>query len=403
MHVMITAVGARTEHWMDLFAVLAAQPDLTVTVVVADVSATARQELAAIEERTGLRYHVLAHRWSEGRTGHMASVLFDRDGLRSVAERDRPDVLHLIGESSYLSTWQMLRLRRRWWPRVPVTLYAAQNVVMRLPVPFPLLERHAYRSVDHALPITPAALAVLRAKGYHGPATIVPLGVDTARFAPAPVRAARSRPFTAGFVGRLEPHKGIRDLLCAGELLDCDLLLVGDGSLRPEVERAAARRPGRVTLRDWADHATLPGLIGRMDALVLPSVELVQRNVLPWVGIPLREQFGRVLVEAMACEVPVVGSEVGEIPYVIGPAGLTYPAGNATALVDRLAQLRDDPELARKFAALGRERAVGEFGWDRIAQTLCRIWSAEHDRARFRRRTDGVLAGSGGATTTGRS
>ncbi|GAA5194613.1 hypothetical protein GCM10023322_59370 [Rugosimonospora acidiphila] len=376
MHVVITAAGKRTEHWTSLFAALCRRPDITLTVLAADISELTDRDLSRHAGRCErLRYHRVRHLLGEERTGHMASVLLGPGSGRLLASR-RPDVVHVIGEAAYLSTWQVIRLLRRHWPGTPVTLYAAQNIVMRFPVPFSLLEQRAYGAVDHTFPVTPSALKVLRAKGYRGAATIVPLGVDTDVFSPcrpAP-RPARSRRFTAGFVGRLEPHKGIRDLLDATELLDCDLLVIGDGSLAGDVGRAAARRGrGRVTLRSWVDHAELPGLLARMDALALPSVEVVQRNVVPWIGIPLREQFGRVLVEAMACGVPVVGSDVGEIPYVMGDAGLSFPAGDPAALADRLARLRDDRDLAQRLSSRGVARAAG-YSWDRIADRLCHVW-----------------------------
>jgi glycosyltransferase involved in cell wall biosynthesis len=115
---------------------------------------------------------------------------------------------------------------------------------------------------------------------------------------------------------------------------------------------------------------------------VLPSVEVVQRNVTPWIGIPLREQFGRVLAEAMACGVPVVGSDVGEVPHVIGDPSLTFPAGDPVALAARLARLRDDRGLAARLSARGVQRAVVEFGWDRIVETMCRVWANLTDHHR---------------------
>ncbi|WP_428963023.1 glycosyltransferase family 4 protein [Micromonospora fluostatini] len=374
MHVLTTVVGSRTEHWSDLFDVLCERPGLRLTVLAADVSPTTRRDFARLaRQHPPFHARILPHRLGEGRSGHMASVLFGPPVRRSDLPASPPDVVHIIGEAAYLSTWQVLRLCRRYWPTAPTTLYAAQNVVTRFPMPFPLLERDAYRRVDMILPITPAARDVLRAKGYRGATTIVPLGVDTRTFQP-PAAPRAAGPFTVGFVGRLEPHKGVLDLLRAAELVDCDVLLVGDGSLAPDVERAAARRPGRVRRHSWVGHAELPALLAAMTALALPSVEVVQRNVLPWIGIPLREQFGRVLVEAMACGVPVVGSDVGEIPYVVGDAGLVFPAGDVTALAERLARLRDRPDLARDLASRGLHRARTEFAWDRVAERLCELW-----------------------------
>ncbi|MDJ0341175.1 glycosyltransferase family 4 protein [Streptomyces sp. H10-C2] len=384
MHILITAVGKRTEHWGRLFAALSDRPDVELTVLAADVSRLAEQELTRLAAgRERFRFHLAPHLLSEDRTGHMASVVF-RPGSGRLVRNEQPDVIHIIGEAAYLSTRQAIRLRNRYWPHVPITLYAAQNVVTRFPFPFPLLEQHAFRTITHALPITPTALQVLRTKGYHGPATIVPLGVDTDVFQPAP--PPQPGPFTVGFVGRLEPHKGISALLRARELLDCRLLVVGDGSLRGEIEQAAVRYPDRIELREWADHAELPSLLARMDALALPSMEVIQRNLVPWIGIPLREQFGRVLVEAMACGIPVVGSAIGDIPYVIGSAGLVFPAGDAPALADRLARIRDNPDQARQLAAAGRRRASAEFSWRHIADTLCCTWRQLTDDAAAARR-----------------
>ncbi|MFI6762307.1 glycosyltransferase family 4 protein [Micromonospora sp. NPDC050417] len=373
MHVLVTAVGQRTEHWTELFEALCERPGVELTVLVADVTDVTREELARLARRhRRMHYQVLPYLLGERRTGHMASVLFG-PGFGAVAV-PRPDVVHVIGEAAYLSTWQVVRLCRRRWPTTPLTLYAAQNIVMRFPQPFPLLERRAYQAVSHVFPITPAALDVLRVKGYRGDATIVPLGVDGNRFQPRPTPPSTGA-FTAGFVGRLEQHKGLPDLLRAAELIDCDLLLIGEGSLRPLVEEAARRRPGRVVLHGWTEHRNLPALLARMSALVLPSVELIQRNVLPWIGIPLREQFGRVLVEAMACGVPVVGSDVGEIRHVIGAAGLIFPPGDPVALADRLGRLRDHPDLAAELSARGVDRVCEEFTWDQIAHRMYDIWT----------------------------
>lgn len=379
MHILITAVGKRTEHWTSLFSALTDHTDLNVTVYAADVSALTVRELERLSRQCDrFRFHLAPCLLSEDRTGHMASVLFGPGSGRRL-KTQRPDIVHVIGEAAYLSTAQTIRLRDQYWPGVPITIYAAQNIVMRFPFPFPFLEGRAYGTIAHAFPITPAALRVLRIKGYLGPASVVPLGVDTQAFKPAPLQ--RQRPFTVGFVGRLQPEKGIDDLVRAAEMLNCQLLVVGDGSQRGQIEQAAARRPGHVRLVPWVDHTELPSLLACMDVLVLPSLEVVQRHVVPWIGIPLREQFGRVLVEAMATGIPVVGSDVGEIPHVIGDAGLIFPAGDAAALAERLARIRDDSDLARQLAETGLSRARSEFAWSRIAESLCRIWRELSDTA----------------------
>src|SRR5436305_9013059 len=96
----------------------------------------------------------------------------------------------------------------------------------------------------------------------------------------------------------------------------------------------------------------------KMDVFVLPS--LTRPN---W-----KEQFGRVLVEAMACETPVIGSRSGEIPRVIGDAGLLFQEGNVQELAARVRRLLDDPTLYAQLAAQGRQRVLERYTQERIAR-----------------------------------
>jgi glycosyltransferase involved in cell wall biosynthesis len=188
------------------------------------------------------------------------------------------------------------------------------------------------------------------------------------------------RPFTVGFVGRLEHYKGVESLIEVTRQLDCNLLIVGRGSLEDRVRQASLERPGKVELHDWVDHARLPDLLRQMNALILPSQEVVQRNV-PWVAIPLREQFGRVLIEAMACGVPVIGTDVGEISHVIGPAGLVVPPDDPVALASSLTKVRDTPGLAAELRDNGIARVARMFSWECIADQLQSVWADVHGRS----------------------
>jgi len=116
-----------------------------------------------------------------------------------------------------------------------------------------------------------------------------------------------------------------------------------------------------------------------MNAFVLPSreVEYSQREYgmgLSPIKIGLKEQFGRVLVEAMACEVPVVGSTSGEIPTVIGDAGLVFQEGDADDLARCLSEYRTSPALRAEKARAGRERALAEYTWRVIAERMAGVW-----------------------------
>ena len=108
----------------------------------------------------------------------------------------------------------------------------------------------------------------------------------------------------------------------------------------------------------------MPAFYRSLDAFVLPS-----RTTSSW-----KEQFGRVLVEAMACGVPVIGSRSGEIPRVIGDAGLIFPEGDVAALQVQLARLQSSPELRRALAAQGRARVLAHFTMAQIAQQTVEVY-----------------------------
>lgn len=201
---------------------------------------------------------------------------------------------------------------------------------------------------------------MLRDKGYAGPLRIIPqFGVDPDLF--SPTERPPQHEFTVGYAGRLVAEKGLHTLVNALATLGGSwrLLLCGAGPLRQELEaRCAVLSLGdRVLFCGHLPTARMPELYGQMDVLVLPS--LTRPN---W-----KEQFGRALVEAMACGVAVVGSDSGEIPHVIGEAGLLFPEGDARALARALTTLRDDPVRRQELGLRGRQRVLAHFTQARVA------------------------------------
>jgi glycosyltransferase involved in cell wall biosynthesis len=95
-----------------------------------------------------------------------------------------------------------------------------------------------------------------------------------------------------------------------------------------------------------------------MDMLAAPS-----RTTPKW-----REQFGRMLIEGFACGLPVVGSNSGEIPYVIGDAGVIVPERIPQAWAQELAALIDSPHRRRELGARGLSRAHDRFAWSIVAR-----------------------------------
>ena len=266
--------------------------------------------------------------------------------------RFQPQIVHIDEEPYNLATWQALRHARRLG--LKALFFSWQNIQRAYPPPFSWGERWTLRSADYALAGTDAAANVLRRKGYAGPLAVIPqFGTSPDLFQPA--RDRPQRPFTIGYIGRIVPEKGLHILLRAAAQLDGDwrLRLVGGGDDRAAME-SLARSLGiseKAAFIGQLPSTDLPSEYHKLDALVLPS--LTRPN---W-----KEQFGRVLVEAMASGVPVIGSDSGAIPGVIGDAGLIVAEGDVAALAKALRDLRDRSPLRADLVEKGRARFPGAF------------------------------------------
>lgn len=278
-------------------------------------------------------------------------------GLRRALREARPDLVHLDEEPYNLATWLGLRDARALGARS--VFFTWQNLRRDYPPPFRWFERAVMRTCTVALAGSADAGAVLRGKGYTGDVRVVPqFGVDEAFFTPGPHPHADG--FVVGYAGRLDPEKGVDTLLGAlATVPGAVLRLAGDGPERPRLAALAADLgvADRVGFLGTLDTPELLAFYRGLDALVLPS-----RARPNWV-----EQFGRVLIEAMACGVPVVGSRTGEIPAVIGDAGVLFGEGDVDGLAAALRALRASPAEARELGARGRRRALERFTMRRVA------------------------------------
>ncbi len=279
----------------------------------------------------------------------------------------QPQVVHIDEEPYNLATFFALRAARPIGSKS--VFFTWQNLLRRYPPPFSWIESYALHHADYAIAGNAEAAHILRAKGYRGALSVIPqFGVDPNCFAPStPPTAQRandstSQPFRIGYTGgRLVPEKGLDLLLRAAAGLPghWQVRLLGSGPDQPRLE-SLARELGidaRVRFDARVPSAEMPAYIRDLDCVILPS--LTRPN---W-----KEQFGRVLIEAMACEVPVIGSSSGEIPNVIDDAGLVFPEGDVAALRAHLETLQREPARRRELGARGRARVLAHFTQAHIA------------------------------------
>jgi glycosyltransferase involved in cell wall biosynthesis len=293
--------------------------------------------------------------------------------LRFYARALRPllrqswDIVHCWEEPYVVAAAQIARHVPATARFVPATF---QNIAKHYPAPVARIERRVMARADAWIAFGETVHETHRDRpGYASkPARVISPGVDVEAFRtdPAARRAIRDRlgwtPLEAvvGFTGRFVEEKGIGTLLeaFARSTVPWNLLVVGGGVMQADVDRLRAAHPSRVRIVTGVRHDDVPAYLNAMDLLCAPS-----RTTPGW-----REQFGRMLIEAMACGVPVLASPSGEIPHVMGEAGILVSENDPAAWAREIERLLSDGSLRRDLSARGVERARSKFAWPVVAR-----------------------------------
>jgi glycosyltransferase involved in cell wall biosynthesis len=296
-------------------------------------------------------------------------------GIGRLLDEVRPDVFHIDEEPYDFVTVHALGAARQ--RGIPALFFTWQNLDIRYPPPFEWFRRWTLDRVAGAIAGNAEAAAILRRRGYRGPLELLPqFGVDPERF---PFRPPRTEPpVRIGYAGRLWRGKGLDILIEAAAGLggDWQLDLLGAGEEESALRRQVARLGlgERVRMLGNRPSSEMAAFYQTLDVLVLPS-----RTLPTW-----KEQFGRVLIEAMATGVAVVGSASGEIPQVVGDAGWVVPEGDVAALRAQLQALIDSPDLRAAAAERGRQRVLERYTQARIAAATVDFYATVLGRAPHR-------------------
>ena len=307
---------------------------------------------------------------------------FYKSGLIEAFRQSKPDVLFLMEEPFSVFALEILALKKVLSPETPVVFFTWNNLSLhtfdyRPSIFYRTVARVTLSRMHYALTANTDGHEVLREAGFKRPIQTVGYGVDTAAYAHVdPTRVAQIRrelgytpeDTVIGYVGRLLHMKGI-DLLIEAFAAEVSrdpsralqLLLIGGGeaesALIEQAERAGVR--DRLKLVPTVPHGEVALYMHALDILTLPS-----RRVGMWA-----EQFGRVLVEAMAAGKIVIGSSSGAIPEVIGEAGLVFEENNAIDLQTKLHKALSLDDTAREhLASAARARAANVYSWEAFAQ-----------------------------------
>jgi glycosyltransferase involved in cell wall biosynthesis len=250
-----------------------------------------------------------------------------------------------------------------------------ENLDRQLPLPRRWIRQFVMNTVQLMLPGNQDGANLLRQWGYSGAMEVIPqMGVDPNLFSASQSKAVPpSNGLEIGFLGRFVPEKGIDTILAAARLLtqwglNYHVTLCGSGTSEVELKQEAARQQveDRVVWQNAVSHDKVPSILRRFDVLVLPS-----RTIATW-----KEQFGHVLIEAMAMGIPVIGSNSGEIPNVIGRSDAVFSEGNAEELAGILKRMICEPGWRKELERYGVRRVHQFYTHERIAERLLERWQA---------------------------
>jgi len=304
--------------------------------------------------------------------------------LPIAAWRDfRPDVLYVAQEPWSLAHLQAVGLS--YALGVPLVFHTNQNIPKRYPPPFSWFEKLAYRRASFALAYSEEARQVLLAKGLRSPSAVIPYPVELSAFYPDATARAELRAslgiaeneLVIGYMGRFVVDKGLDTLVRAVARLKAErkandlpvrVLMVGAGPEQENLQKLAAEN-------ELTEHFLWTGLVPHaragdymrcMDVFALPSITLPN-----W-----KEQFGRVVIEAMACKVPVVGSDSGQIPFLIKETGggLIFPEKDDAALARSLQEVMRDPAKRVTLGEAGCSSVGERYRTEAVASRLHEVF-----------------------------
>ncbi len=277
------------------------------------------------------------------------------------------DLVHCWEEPYILAGAQVA-----WWTpeETPLVYFTAQSYSKQYPRPFKWIERYTMdRAAGWICCGQKIAETLKLRQGYPIPMRVIPHGVDINHFYPAPAAGLQIRrslgwekqgPPVIGYLGRLVPEKGLDLLTGVLDKLETPwrAMFVGTGPMETALRTWAERHRDRVQICTTVKHNDVPQYLNAMDILCAPSQTMPN-----W-----REQFGRMLVEAFACGVPVIGSDSGEIPCVIQDAGVIVGEKDEPGWIQAISDLLESPSRRQELAAKGLERSHTLYAWPVVAR-----------------------------------
>lgn len=381
--VVVISHSSVVDVYQDKLRIIARDPAIDLHLIVPDRYREGSRVVEASHGDGSFAVHPLPTRFGE--TGRQNLWWFR--GLGALLRTLKPHIIHVEEEPESIVTLQITRLSQRL-AHPPILIgFTWRNMPYPLPgIPWwhpkrivqNLIQRSNLYLFDAWIAGSHESESLFRSLGVTAPMPIIPqYGVSPERFFPQAgrqfVRSQLHLPpdsFLVGYVGRILKMKGLATLIEAMSLLPesvhCLVLGSGDDEAWFASTVQSAGLTSRIHRIKAVQASQVAETLAGLDALVLPSL-----TTPTW-----KEQFGRVLIEAMACGVPVVGSSSGEIPFVISSAGMVFPEGNPAELATLIRELQTNTELRRSLSSRGLEHVTSHYTNDVIAMNIVGLYQS---------------------------
>lgn len=302
------------------------------------------------------------------------ATYFYKMSIKKILRDFNPEVIHIHEEPWSLSTLQLIILNKLLKINAKVVIDSAAINLNKKPI-FNLIELFNYKNSDLTFARNYESKDVLIKRGCSTPIYLLPNGVDTTLFRIIDNKELKSQQlsldlnstdYVIGFFGRMIKEKGIYDFVNAAKVLISNVhhvhlkfLMIGNGEEKSSVIQHVEdlNLQNHFVFLDKIDSQEVPKYMNLLDLLILPS-----RSTPNW-----KEQFGRVLVEAMACGKPVIGSKTGGIPEVIKDDRFMYDEGNVSALVNCIQYVLQNNDVINELVNNNLTRVKNEYCWESLA------------------------------------
>lgn len=297
---------------------------------------------------------------------HNSFRIYNSKDIRRAMEQIKPDIVLVEQEPYSLSTFQVMRLKKKFGFRA--ILFTFQNIYKDYPLPFNTIESQNLKLADRLIVGNNDALEVWKRKGtpLNEMVVLPQVGVDLEEFFPTDKLVAKEKfgldGFIVGYAGRFVEEKGLSVLISAlSKLKDLPitLALAGKGPYKETLlkEIRSHGLENRVKFVEGLTHEEISSFMNALDIFVLPS--LTRKH---W-----REQFGHVLIEAMACGVPCIVTAADPMDVIVGEAGMTFQEGDSNDLAKKIRSAYNSPEELKRLGQSAIARVSATYTNDIIA------------------------------------